>query len=139
MCCVLFFCFIIRPPPVSTRTATLFPYTALFRSCAAPPARTRRSRSRGDAEQGRVDRGIPPDHTRSARRTPPHAHSPRTIRAGKRARRRTAQLRPARRTARRSRHLGHHGHQPVPDLYLTPRPARHRTHPDSRRLTTVTQ
>src|SRR3546814_3720576 len=30
--CVLFFCLMIRRPPRSTRTDTLFPYTTLFRS-----------------------------------------------------------------------------------------------------------
>src|SRR3546814_20906846 len=35
---------------------------------AAAPARTRRSRSRRDAQQGRTGRGIPPDHRRSDRR-----------------------------------------------------------------------
>src|SRR3546814_11281354 len=28
----------IRPPPISTRTATLFPYTTLFRSCRVASA-----------------------------------------------------------------------------------------------------
>src|SRR3546814_20602228 len=37
MLCLLFF-FMIRRPPRSSRTATLFPYTTLFRSQAAPPA-----------------------------------------------------------------------------------------------------
>src|SRR3546814_13684686 len=32
MLCVLIFFLMIRPPPRSTRTATLFPYTTLFRS-----------------------------------------------------------------------------------------------------------
>src|SRR3546814_2511422 len=32
MCCLLFF-LMIRRPPRSTRTDTLFPYTTLFRSC----------------------------------------------------------------------------------------------------------
>src|SRR3546814_5190734 len=32
MCLCLFFCVIIRRPPRSTRTDTLFPYTTLFRS-----------------------------------------------------------------------------------------------------------
>src|SRR3546814_11017089 len=36
-CCVIFF-FIIRRPPISTRTDTLFPYTTLFRSIEQPPA-----------------------------------------------------------------------------------------------------
>src|SRR3546814_8065257 len=30
---MLFFCLMIRRPPRSTRTDTLFPYTTLFRSC----------------------------------------------------------------------------------------------------------
>src|SRR3546814_2876408 len=35
---VLYFCFLmIRRPPRSTRTDTLFPYTALFRSRVVPP------------------------------------------------------------------------------------------------------
>src|SRR3546814_15435445 len=32
MCCLSFFFLIIRRPPRSTRTDTLFPYTTLFRS-----------------------------------------------------------------------------------------------------------
>src|SRR3546814_13641441 len=32
MCCFLVFCLMIRRPPRSTRTDTLFPYTTLFRS-----------------------------------------------------------------------------------------------------------
>src|SRR3546814_8207802 len=34
MYCCLFFFLMIRRPPRSTRTDTLFPYTTLFRSCA---------------------------------------------------------------------------------------------------------
>src|SRR3546814_17545347 len=33
---MLFFFLMIRRPPRSTRTDTLFPYTTLFRSCVAP-------------------------------------------------------------------------------------------------------
>src|SRR3546814_20977974 len=33
ICCHIFFFLIIRRPPRSTRTDTLFPYTTLFRSC----------------------------------------------------------------------------------------------------------
>src|SRR3546814_9015313 len=36
-CVVLFFFLMIRRPPRSTRTATLFPYTTLFRSAGAHP------------------------------------------------------------------------------------------------------
>src|SRR3546814_13842917 len=32
MCCIMFFCLMIRRPPRSTRTDTRFPYTTLFRS-----------------------------------------------------------------------------------------------------------
>src|SRR3546814_3152598 len=44
----------IRRPPRSTRTDTLFPYTTLFRSIAAAPARIK-----GD---GRRDRGARPQY-----------------------------------------------------------------------------
>src|SRR3546814_15088822 len=33
VCCFAFFFLMIRRPPRSTRTDTLFPYTTLFRSC----------------------------------------------------------------------------------------------------------
>src|SRR3546814_19727500 len=33
VCCVFVFFVMIRRPPISTRTDTLFPYTTLFRSC----------------------------------------------------------------------------------------------------------
>src|SRR3546814_7733750 len=38
-CFMLFFFLMIRRPPRSTRTDTLFPYTTLFRSRAMPPPR----------------------------------------------------------------------------------------------------
>src|SRR3546814_13962276 len=34
VCFIVFFCLMIRRPPRSTRTDTLFPYTTLFRSVA---------------------------------------------------------------------------------------------------------
>src|SRR3546814_14683938 len=40
--CVVFFFLMIRRPPKSTRTDTLFPYTTLFRSHAAPYGMLRR-------------------------------------------------------------------------------------------------
>src|SRR3546814_6855389 len=50
MCLDVVFFLMIRRPPRSTRTDTLFPYTTLFRSCSAPsfspwrqPRRTLRS------------------------------------------------------------------------------------------------
>src|SRR3546814_9097563 len=36
MCYIIFFFLMIRRPPRSTRTDTLFPYTTLFRSVRAP-------------------------------------------------------------------------------------------------------
>src|SRR3546814_17753929 len=35
-CCSYFFCLMLRRPPRSTRTDTLFPFTTLFRSRAVP-------------------------------------------------------------------------------------------------------
>src|SRR3546814_9926101 len=55
----------IRPPPRSTRTDTLFPYTTLFRSDAARPrprrasGRSGRRRARGAADPDRVRAGHP--------------------------------------------------------------------------------
>src|SRR3546814_1851046 len=40
VCLVLVFFLMIRQPPRSTRTATLFPYTTLFRSCGYTGARS---------------------------------------------------------------------------------------------------
>src|SRR3546814_13284324 len=40
------FCLMIRRPPRSTRTDTLFPYTTLFRSCRAQPRRGRTRQAR---------------------------------------------------------------------------------------------
>src|SRR3546814_14853584 len=42
LCCFVFFFLMIRRPPRSTRTDTLFPYTTLFRSIQAGPAFRRR-------------------------------------------------------------------------------------------------
>src|SRR3546814_12717886 len=77
LCCVFFF-LMIRLPPRSTRTDTLFPYTTLFRSHRAVPGcardlvregrvgtrskRRKRSRSRGHLSQRRVQ-----DNRRSGR------------------------------------------------------------------------
>src|SRR3546814_1001609 len=58
MCCVFFFCLLIRRPPISTRTDTLFPYTTLFRSRvpAHQPAGCRAGvvDDRADAAEGRL-------------------------------------------------------------------------------------
>src|SRR3546814_182384 len=54
--CRVFFFLSIRPPPSTTRTATLFPYTTLFRS-----ARPRRRRDRHCGDR-RCDRPDGPGH-----------------------------------------------------------------------------
>src|SRR3546814_13979757 len=50
----LFFFLMIRRPPRSTRTDTLFPYTTLFRSVARQPARDRPPRLIQPVERGPV-------------------------------------------------------------------------------------
>src|SRR3546814_9292376 len=80
----------IRPPPKSTRTDTLFPYTTLFRSrqfehhrCDVVPAqcRARRdARSRADAENRRGDRGRNPrDRARMDLRADDHGAAGRSL------------------------------------------------------------
>src|SRR3546814_4374702 len=54
-CNVFFFFLMIRRPPRSTRTDTLFPYTTLFRSAGARPSNCGRTWSRN----ARRDRGRP--------------------------------------------------------------------------------
>src|SRR3546814_10808526 len=63
----------IRRPPRSTRTDTLFPYTTLFRSAEAA-ARPGRSRGRAAAGTGRDDRGATPH--RAAGEAHPRAGEP---------------------------------------------------------------
>src|SRR3546814_1195814 len=65
ICVVAFFILMIRRPPRSTRTDTLFPYTTLFRSPACPrTARARRRRpvpgiSVSGRNSRRVERPVP--------------------------------------------------------------------------------
>src|SRR3546814_13542678 len=62
--CVVFFFLMIRRPPRSTRTDTLFPYTTLFRSRRQEPRRlrfgTRRRRQRQKARPSVAQRGRKP-------------------------------------------------------------------------------
>src|SRR3546814_4607881 len=61
---ILFFCFfflMIRRPPRSTRTDTLFPYTTLFRSHGREPSRDRGGRPLG-GQEGEAD-GRSEEHT----------------------------------------------------------------------------
>src|SRR3546814_2640089 len=53
----------IRRPPRSTRTYTLFPYTTLFRSCHCPPRA-------GSIAHARGDRARRPESLRLRGRTP---------------------------------------------------------------------
>src|SRR3546814_10723487 len=63
----------IRRPPRSTRTDTLFPYTTLFRSARFGPVRGHSS-DRGDAAA--VEESVRRDHRcpRQLQRPPVHAH-----------------------------------------------------------------
>src|SRR3546814_9151040 len=64
---MLLFCFfflMIRRPPRSTRTDTLFPYTTLFRS------RSRRTHRRRHRRRSAASRGRPPPAFRSRSRSP---------------------------------------------------------------------
>src|SRR3546814_19662828 len=54
-CILLFFCLMIRRPPRSTRTDTLFPYTTLFRSAAAD-RRNLRLFQRAEARRRKIAR-----------------------------------------------------------------------------------
>src|SRR3546814_5741320 len=58
--CVSFFFFMLRRPPTSTRTATLFPYTTLFRSAVLdqPAQLLPRARASGGFEEQRIDPGV---------------------------------------------------------------------------------
>src|SRR3546814_1282146 len=60
----------IRRPPRSTRTDTLFPYTTLFRSGAGRPVRQLQRRGRGDRLRSRPREGVGVDlRACDARRT----------------------------------------------------------------------
>src|SRR3546814_16181330 len=55
---VICFVLLIRPPPISTRTYTLFPYTTLFRS-----RRSRQASASGRSRGGRPSNlATPPPH-----------------------------------------------------------------------------
>src|SRR3546814_19043018 len=68
LCVFVFFVLMIRRPPRSTRTDTLFPYTTLFRSyrCDPPNRNNRPSEALGQAE--RVGRDMAQDQIRADRR-----------------------------------------------------------------------
>src|SRR3546814_11905294 len=66
--CQRFFIFVfflmIRRPPRSTRTDTLFPYTTLFRSARGSSARLRRLRGGRPAHRGRAPEAVLGDPAR---------------------------------------------------------------------------
>src|SRR3546814_15140736 len=78
-----FFCLMVRPPPRSTRTYTLVPYTTLFRSVRRKAARVGAARrtavrvarmaARGGPAAVRADRAaaLPPLPRAAARRAAP--------------------------------------------------------------------
>src|SRR3546814_8161030 len=73
----------IRRPPSSTRTDTLFPYTTLFRSPRAPPAaagRTLRSRLAAALRRGVRRRGRRAGRQRLRGRAEAGAHAGRRVR-----------------------------------------------------------
>src|SRR3546814_16143272 len=70
-CVVVFFCLMIRRPPRSTRTDTLFPYTTLFRSDDGPtrPACRRRWTHAGKNDSRTWRLGLSPLVSRSEEHT----------------------------------------------------------------------
>src|SRR3546814_5280714 len=84
--CILVFFLMIRRPPRSTRTDTLFPYTTLFRSEPAAGGHSRKRRDRGarhggshpltpaEADPRVAARGL--SRHRGPLRTPAHARMP---------------------------------------------------------------
>src|SRR3546814_8635985 len=68
----------IRRPPRSTRTDTLFPYTTLFRS---PVARARRAARHPHARVAGFDRGVPRHHRPAERSAGARRRSERRLRS----------------------------------------------------------
>src|SRR3546814_948410 len=81
---VLVLFLMLRRPPVSTRTDTLFPYTTLFRSACSARSRNNRPQSCAPTSCPEPDRS-PPAHnpaTPRNRRASDRRHGRRTRRAG---------------------------------------------------------
>src|SRR3546814_15487582 len=68
---VFFFFLMIRRPPRSTRTDTLFPYTTLFRSARPHPGAAARRLRQGRRRTGRRRRRQPPRRLRRDSMTQP--------------------------------------------------------------------
>src|SRR3546814_11760744 len=69
----VFFFLMIRRPPRSTRTDTLFPYTTLFRSRHASSSEALHGAAAIAGRQGQIGRGLGAGHARTgARRSEEH-------------------------------------------------------------------
>src|SRR3546814_4812816 len=76
MVCLLLFLFLmIRRPPRSTRTVTLFPYTTLFRSCAAAPRPRSAAAGRGHVRHGQAPCSRPGTSRKNAWHPPRRARN----------------------------------------------------------------
>src|SRR3546814_7881682 len=79
MCVLLLFCLMIRRPPRSTRTDTLFPYTTLFRSIDPQHAPSLAAQARGDGDpqgaQGACHGAEGPDGAAQGRRARSEEHT----------------------------------------------------------------
>src|SRR3546814_3425631 len=63
LCCLVFFFLMLRRPPRSTRTDTLFPYTTLFRAPYPKPLRRWRTRAiREPKSEPRAVGGVAPTY-----------------------------------------------------------------------------
>src|SRR3546814_17419052 len=72
MLCIWFFFLMIRRPPISTRTDTLFPYTTLFRSCYSFQIEPLKQRSPGAFLFGFPFQTISSTRVRGSHTIPPH-------------------------------------------------------------------
>src|SRR3546814_12901080 len=100
----IFFCLMPRRPPRSTRTATLFPYTTLFRSrCAARASVRRHDPCRADVDR-EEDRVLDQVRPRGRRTDPRPARPRRLIRTGQHLRLRALDVERLRHSAIAPRH-----------------------------------
>src|SRR3546814_5130638 len=115
----LFFLLMLRRPPISTRTDTLFPYTTLFRSV-----------ERGLPRPRALDAGIPVEPAAAGISVPGRRRVGRRRQAGVR---RALRLVPRQRQDRQTHGTGRHRHRPRTHRRLE-RAERDRRQPRGRRL-----
>src|SRR3546814_16282558 len=116
---IFVFCFMIRRPPIATRTDTLFPYTTLFRSGSTDAFQS--SRLVDVADHAQAPQGKRRVHVEAGRSADRHFHRQGRVRNHGRVRAavsRARRLRSARRAVRRQ-------HQ-VPPSAEPPRSEEHR-------------